>query len=464
MKATATITGVVLLLVAAPVAAQDRHGVIAFGNTGESDGVAYGFAWNFPAEDAAHAAAMNACMSGGGTDCIEVAWFQNICGALAMDQHGIAQGKPGMTQEQAEARALQGCESAAGAGCNIVGSVCTTPDGDPGTYSGRESVLPMQVAQATGTEPADESPAREEPAPLQDAQAAVTSPADELLAREERVLIQHALNALGFDAGPADGVFGPRTLAAIYYWQRASGHETTGQLTREQAAALVAQAASLAAVEESPDQEDQSPPILDADTVTEGQREAAGNVLHFGPETGPKCAEEQFTEKGGCWVALTNRPGCHYFSPDYKQNPATANTWSGACTDGGAGLVAVGQGTLEGEFDLGKGIGTGTMQLGFLDGHWTLRFSEGGVAEGPFVDGQRNGHWTLRFSDGGVAEGPFVDGQMHGHWVERFSTNVNEGSWVEGQRHGQWVTRFSDGQVVEDSYVNGEVVSREWKE
>ena len=295
MKATATITGVVLLLVAAPVAAQDRHGVIAFGNTGESDGVAYGFAWNFPAEDAAHAAAMNACMSGGGTDCIEVAWFQNICGALAMDQHGIAQGKPGMTQEQAEARALQGCESAAGAGCNIVGSVCTTPDGDPGTYSGRESVLPMQVAQTTGTEPADESPAREEPAPLQTAQTSVTEPPDEFPAPEDRVLIQHALNALGFDAGPVDGVFGPRTLAAIYYWQRAGGHETTGRLTREQAASLVAQAASLAAVEVSREQEDEdSPPTPDADEIPEGQQEAVGSqsgkVLTF-PEAG-RCEPE----------------------------------------------------------------------------------------------------------------------------------------------------------------------------
>ena len=296
MKATATITGLVLLLVAAPVAAQDRHGVIAFGNTGESDGVAYGFAWNFLAEDAAHAAAMNACMSGGGTDCIEFAWFQNSCGALAMDQYGNAQGKPGMTQEQAEARALQGCEAAfGGAGCNIVGSVCTAPDGESGIYSGSESVLPAQMAQTTVTEPADESTAREEPAPLQDARTVVTGPVDELLAREERILIQHVLNALGFDAGSADGIFGPRTLAAIYYWQRASGYETTGQLTREQAASLVAQAASLAAVEVSREQEDEnSPPTPDADEIPEGQQEAVGSqsgkVLTF-PEAG-RCEPE----------------------------------------------------------------------------------------------------------------------------------------------------------------------------
>ena len=271
---SATLAGA--LFVSVPAAAQEAHGVIAFGYTGERPGVAYGFAWNFPAKNAAHAEAMNACISGGGTDCAQVAWFQDACGALAMDQHGTAQGKPGMTQEQAEARALQGCESAGGVGCNIVGSVCTAPDDLPGTYSGSEGVLPAQVAQTTVTEPADESLAREETAPLQDAQTAVTGPVDELPVSEDRALIQNALNALGFDAGPADGVFGPRTLAAIYYWQRDSGHETTGQLTREQAAALIAQAASLAAAEDSPDQDEKSPPIPDADETPKEQQEAAG--------------------------------------------------------------------------------------------------------------------------------------------------------------------------------------------
>ena len=179
--------------------------------------MAYGFAWNFPAKDEAHAEAMNACISGGGTNCVQKAWFQDACGALAMDQHGTAQGKPGMTLEQAEARALQGCEAAGGVGSNIVGSLCTALDDLPGTYSGSEIVLPAQAARTTMTEPTDEAPAREEPAPLQDAQTSVTVPADEFLAPGDRVLIQHALNALGFDAGPADGVFGPRTLAAIHY-------------------------------------------------------------------------------------------------------------------------------------------------------------------------------------------------------------------------------------------------------
>ena len=376
MKGTATITGAALLLISVPAFAQDQHGAISFGTeTGQSDGVAYGFAWNFPAKDAAHAGAMNACMSSGGTNCTQAAWFANGCGALAMDQHGNALGKIAMSQEQAEARALQGCESAAGPGCNIVGSVCTTPDGDPATYSGSESVLPAQVAQTTVTEPADESPASEEPAPLQDAQTEVTGPVDELLSREERILIQHALNALGFDAGPADGVFGPRTLAAIYYWQRASGHETTGQLTRNQADSLVAQAASLAGAEASPEQEEASSPYPDPDAtaIADQTEEAAGNVLIFGPESGAKCAAGEATEDGHCWREFGNKPGCFHLDRDWWFE--ITENWSGECLDG----VAHGLGTItfraneifEGTPHSWGGEITGEMVHGMANGEWS---------------------------------------------------------------------------------------------
>ncbi len=62
------------LCIAAPAAAQEAHGVIAYGTqTGESNGVAYGFAWNFPANEAAQAEAVNTCISSGGANCIQLA-------------------------------------------------------------------------------------------------------------------------------------------------------------------------------------------------------------------------------------------------------------------------------------------------------------------------------------------------------------------------------------------------------
>ena len=209
------------LVAAVPAAAQDAHGVIALGETAQGKGVAYGFSWNFDSKDAARAEAVNACTSSGGTDCVQLAWFQNGCGALAMDQYGNAQGKPGMSSEQAEARALRTCKAAGGGGCNIIGSVCAAPGGEPGTWSGSESVVPAHGSQTTAT-----------------------GPEDEPLTREERVRVQQSLTALGFDAGPADGVFGRRTRSAIWEWQTANGVEATGHLTREQYASITAVDAS----------------------------------------------------------------------------------------------------------------------------------------------------------------------------------------------------------------------------
>ena len=58
------------------------------------------------------------------------------------------------------------------------------------------------------------------------------------LLREDRRLVQHALTALDFEVGGADGKFGPRTRGAIGAWQSSKGFAATGYLTGEQVAAL----------------------------------------------------------------------------------------------------------------------------------------------------------------------------------------------------------------------------------
>ena len=60
------------------------------------------------------------------------------------------------------------------------------------------------------------------------------------LTRADRRLIQASLAAQGFDPGPADGVFGRRTRAAISQWQAARGEEPTGYLNAEAAKSLLA--------------------------------------------------------------------------------------------------------------------------------------------------------------------------------------------------------------------------------
>ncbi len=55
---------------------------------------------------------------------------------------------------------------------------------------------------------------------------------------EYRRAIQTGLGLLGFDPGPADGVFGRRTRAAVAKWQASAGKPATGYLGAEAAWAL----------------------------------------------------------------------------------------------------------------------------------------------------------------------------------------------------------------------------------
>ncbi len=60
------------------------------------------------------------------------------------------------------------------------------------------------------------------------------------LERDERRQIQKGLAALGFDPGPADGLFGQRTRASIGGWQSSQGGNETGYLDAETAKLLLA--------------------------------------------------------------------------------------------------------------------------------------------------------------------------------------------------------------------------------
>ena len=420
------IAGGALLLAAVPVRAQDVHGAIAFGQITQDQAVAYGFAWDYPSRDEAQQAALNACLSAnGGSDCTVLAWFQNSCGALAVDQYGMAQGKGARTLEQAEARALATCEAAGGVGCAVVGSECVSPDGQPDTWSGSESVLaaPEEVSGPA----AGETAGRDQPA--------TAAPRNEELTREERVRVQQGLAALGFDAGPADGMFGPHTRSAIWEWQQAKGLETTGYLSRDEAEVLAAAGA-----------ESREQPASRETAEPEGSK---NQVLYFMPE-GPKCAElgSNLGEKdAACWEEIQSQPECYIWN-DHYHSDRTAD-WTGEC----AGYTAHGTGdySLSAGSEHDRRSGTGAIVYGKLTGHWVLRYADGDVFEGPYADGKKHGRWVERYADGSVAEGPYVDGVEHGHWVNRWATTgtVDEGPYVDGVQHGRWVTRWASGARIE---------------
>ena len=150
-------------------------------------------------------------------------------GALAIDRYGRAQGKSALSQKRAEERAMRACKSGEDAGCAIVEAVCVEPGKQARTWSGSDSVLAMPAAASR-------------PAAAEEAR-------DAALTRADRIGVQRGLAALGFDAGLADGMFGPRTRSAIQAWQKAKGLVATGTLTRDEAQAI---AAATAESEEEP--------------------------------------------------------------------------------------------------------------------------------------------------------------------------------------------------------------------
>ncbi len=230
------------------------------------------------------------------------------------------------------------------------------------------------------------------------------------LTRDQRRRVQEGLAAEGFDPGPADGSFGPRTRGAIGGWQEARNDAATGYLDEGQARALLGGGAEAAPPADLPECVD------------------AGDHRH-------------------CLVEIDNRPGCHVYG--HVEVGAHEYEWSGGCEDG----LAHGKGTLS---DASGDEGTGTLSRGHRHGHWVERFADGTVGEGPYVDGERHGHWVVRFADGAVEEGPLVDGVRHGHWVERFADGrVAEGPYVDGKLHGHWVGRDADGDVYEGPFVDG---------
>ena len=72
------------------------------------------------------------------------------------------------------------------------------------------------------------------------------------LDRSTRRLIQQGLRNEGFDPGTPDGLFGPRTRAAIREWQQSRGASPTGYVNGAEAELLRAAAAPSPAVPEAP--------------------------------------------------------------------------------------------------------------------------------------------------------------------------------------------------------------------
>ena len=144
----------------------------------------------------------------------------------------------------------------------------------------------------------------------------------------------------------------------------------------------------------------------------------------------PKCLG--MSPGAACWQELADLPGCHFWYDHY--DPRVSWAWSGACRDG----VADGPGALAAMSAGGSADLIGAFDAGRMQGLWIVRYADGRVDQGPYLDGKRHGRWVDRYADGRVDEGPYVHGRKHGRWVDRYTSgNRFEYEYRDGSVDGQ---------------------------
>ena len=422
----------------------------------ERQGDQYGWAVDYETAGAAQSAALGEC----GAGCSVVLTFER-CAAYAADQ-------------DADSTAVGWAESyssAAAAQQTALGE-CSSRGGGSGC-----------IARVWGCN----SPAVEEGLGLDRA------------ARRE---IQEGLQAAGFDPGGADGMFGPRTRAAIRRWQSSRGARATGYLDGASVASLRSVlgqptfrqrepggAATVSARTSSPPPaatvQQQSSPVASAEQESlfwqsivnstdradfeaylevfpNGvfRRLAENRLSALGTSGGAPASASSGAGGVESRVDASSRPGS-VFRPERTcaGQPAGAACWMGVsgrpgCYTWNPFLAQTETGltvTWTGECTGGLSRGTGSLT-------WVWDGNEQ-VITGRLEDGKQYGHWVVRHADGGVSEGPYVAGERHGHWVEHHpDATVAEGRFVAGARHGDWTIRRANGDTAVFRYENGDLV------
>jgi peptidoglycan hydrolase-like protein with peptidoglycan-binding domain len=103
----------------------------------------------------------------------------------------------------------------------------------------------IEEIQSRRDRPTQEATRPEEPKKTEEQLKAEAEQAEAALklGTRDRQKIQVALTSLGFDAGGADGVFGPRTRTKIADWQSANGEPPTGFISADNKTTLFTTAA-----------------------------------------------------------------------------------------------------------------------------------------------------------------------------------------------------------------------------
>ena len=256
------------------------------------------------------------------------------------------------------------------------------------------------------------------------------------LSRADRRLIQLGLTAEGFDAGPADGLFGRTTRGAIARWQASRGEEATGYLDVESARLLMASGGQWqeqgtgheAGAEAERERRDQEAREL-------AQREAEAAQRPIGPN----------------WIVAENQP-CQLYNPNPEEGETV--TWSGDCVEG----KASGEGRWVWQSSHGTQVYEGRMHDGKMHSQGIMTASNGFRYEGEWREGKQHGRGAMTYADGDRYEGEWRGGKRHGRGVltvngEDFDYSY-EGEWRGDKKYGQGILTVPEFYRYEGEWRN----------
>ena len=267
------------------------------------------------------------------------------------------------------------------------------------------------------------------------------------LSHSDRMLIQRALNALGFDVGVVDGVFGRRTRGGIVSYQREKGLAETGYLTREQYEGLVAlgEEAQRQVEETRAERERQE---AEAERQ-EAERRAEAAARRRGPAVG-----ERFRDCDGTWC------------PELVVVPSGSFMMGSPSSEAGR---ANDEGPLH-RVRIAERFAVGVTEV--TRGQWSVFVSETGHSTGDSCWTYESGEWNKRSgrswrnpgysqSDGHpVVCVSWEDAQAYVGWLSRKTGKsyrlLSESEWEYVARAGTSTARYwGEGEANQCRHVNG---------
>ena len=289
--------------------------------------------------------------------------------------------------------------------------------GDTGTASTASVTDAASGSLARADAEVDDGPAPTEEKPLN-------------LTRADKRLVQQGLLEAGTDVSVADGLFGPRTVAAIRAYQKKKGLAETGKLTREQAEALMDLGKEWQA--ERRRQEE-------AERLERERQEAARALAEAEEKKRARLAEEQrIAQEAGSRVAIEKSQRETQLRNSHREDaakppPLPKSTVSATPTQESSSIAhrIPDASTLPGA-PTGPSSGTYTR-------------AGGARYKGEYLYGELHGRGTYTWADGARYKGRFSNGKMHGRGTY---TSPDGRAWTCEWRRNAIISETCEYQMV----------------